>query len=49
VQLFSEYKFVFICGNHDMGLTKAICHEIPLVAGRAELAADSPVRSREEK
>jgi len=20
-------------GDHDMGLTKAVCHEIPLVAG----------------
>jgi len=29
-QLLSEYKDVFSCGDHDMGLTKTICHEIPL-------------------
>jgi len=32
-QLLSEYKDVFSCGDHDMGLAKAVCHEIPLVAG----------------
>jgi len=32
-QLLSEYKDVFSCGEHDMGLTKAVCHEIPLAAG----------------
>jgi len=32
-QLLSEYKDVFSCGDHDMGWAKAVCHEIPLVAG----------------
>jgi len=32
-QLLSEYKDVFSCGKHDMGPTKAVCHEIPLAAG----------------
>jgi len=32
-QLLFEYKDVFSCGEHDMGLTKAVCHEIPLAAG----------------
>jgi len=32
-QLLSEYKDVFSCGDHDMGLSKAVCHEIPLTAG----------------
>jgi len=32
-QLLSEYKGVFSCGDHDMGLTEAVCHEIPLAAG----------------
>jgi len=32
-QLLSEYKDLFSCGDHDMGLAKAVCHEIPLVAG----------------
>jgi len=32
-QLLSEYKDAFSCGDHDMGLTKAVCHEIPLAAG----------------
>jgi len=32
-QLLSEYKDVFSCGEHDMGLTKAVCHETPLAAG----------------
>jgi len=31
-QLLSKYKDVFSCGDHDMGLTEAVCHEIPLVA-----------------
>jgi len=30
VQLLSDYKDVFSCGGHDMGLAKAVCHEIPL-------------------
>jgi len=30
VQLLSEYKDEFSCSDHDMGLTKAVCHEIPL-------------------
>jgi len=29
-QLLSEYKDVFSCGDHDMGLAKAVYHEIPL-------------------
>jgi len=33
LQLLSEYKDVFSCGEHDMGLTKAVCHEIPLAVG----------------
>jgi len=32
-QLLSEYKDVFSCREHDMGLTKAVCHEISLAAG----------------
>jgi len=32
-QLLSEYKDVFSCGEHDMRLTKAVCHEIPQAAG----------------
>jgi len=32
-QLLSEYKDAFSCGDHEMGLTKAVCHEIPLAAG----------------
>jgi len=32
-QLLSEYKDVFSCSDHDMGLAKAVCHEIPLAAG----------------
>jgi len=32
-QLLSEYKDVLSCGDHDMGLTEAVCHEIPLAAG----------------
>jgi len=32
-QLLSEYKDVFSCGDYDMGLAKAVCHEIPLAAG----------------
>jgi len=31
-QLLSEYKDVFSCGEHDMGLTRAVCHEILLAA-----------------
>jgi len=31
--LLSEYKDVFSCDEHDMGLTKAACYEIPLAAG----------------
>jgi len=32
-QLLSEYKDVFSCGDHDMSLAKAVCHEIPLAEG----------------
>jgi len=32
-QLLFEYKDVLGCGDHDMGPTKAVCHEIPLMAG----------------
>jgi len=32
-QLFSEYKDMFSCGDHNMGMTKAVCHAIPLAAG----------------
>jgi len=32
-QLFSGCKDVFSCGDHDMGLAKAVCHEIPLAVG----------------
>jgi len=34
-QLLSEYKDVFSCGNHDMGVIKAVCHEILLATGTA--------------
>jgi len=33
VQLLPEYKNVFRHGDHDMGLPKAVYHEIPLAAG----------------
>jgi len=36
-QLLSEYKDVFSCGNHDMGLAKAVRHEIPLAVGTAPI------------
>jgi len=36
-QLLSEYKDVFSCGDHDMGLTKTVCHEISLAAGTAPI------------
>jgi len=32
-QLLLEYNDVFNCGDNDMGLTKVVCHEIPLAAG----------------
>jgi len=32
-KLLSEYNDVFSKGDHDMGLTQAVRHEIPLVAG----------------
>jgi len=32
-RLLCEYKDVFSSGNHDVGLTSAVRHEIPLVAG----------------
>jgi len=32
-QLLSEYKDLFSCSDHDMSPAKAVCHEIPLVAG----------------
>lgn len=32
-QLLSGYKDVFSRGDHDMGLTKAVCNEIPLAVG----------------
>jgi len=32
-QVLSEYKDVFSCSDHDMGLTRAACHEIHLAAG----------------
>jgi len=31
--LLCEYKDVFSSGDHDVGLTSAVRHEIPLVAG----------------
>jgi len=36
-QLLSEYKDVFSCGDHDVGLTKTVCHEILLAAGTAPI------------
>jgi len=36
-QLLSEYKDVFSRGDHDMGPAKALCQEIPLVAGRVTI------------
>jgi len=32
-RLLCEYKDVFSCGDHDVGLTSAVRHEILLVAG----------------
>jgi len=32
-QLLQEYNDLFSCGDNDMGLTKVVCHEIPLAAG----------------
>jgi len=32
-RLLCEYKDVFSSGNHDVGLTSAVRHEIPLAAG----------------
>jgi len=32
-QLLSEYKDMFSCSDHDMGLAKGVCHEIHLAAG----------------
>jgi len=32
-RLLCEYKDVFSSGDHDVGLTSAVCHEIPLAAG----------------
>jgi len=39
VQLLSEYKDVFSCGNHEMGLTKAVCQEILLAAGKGQFGS----------
>jgi len=36
-QLLSEYQDMFSCSDHDMGLTKPVCHEIPLAAGTAPI------------
>jgi len=36
-QLLSEYKDVVSCGDHDMGLAKAVCHEISQAAGTAPI------------
>jgi len=41
-QLLSEYKDVFSCGDHDMGLTEAVCHEIPLAAGTVPIRQPTP-------
>jgi len=32
-KLLREYNDVFSSGDHDEGLTRAVCHEIPLAAG----------------
>jgi len=32
-QLLREYGDVFSSGDHDVGLTNVVCHEIPLAAG----------------
>jgi len=40
MQLLSEYNDVFSCGDHDMGLAKAVCHEIPLAAGPEKLGPE---------
>jgi len=32
-RLFVDYSDVFSYGYEDMGLTKVVCHEIPLAAG----------------
>jgi len=36
-QLLFEYKDVFSCCDHDMGLTKAVFHKIPLAAGTVRI------------
>jgi len=36
-KLLREYKDVFSGGDHDMGLTSAVRHEIPLAAGTTPL------------
>jgi len=41
-QLLSEYKDVFSCGDHDMGLAKAVCHEISLVVETVPLLGSRP-------
>jgi len=33
LQSLSEHKDVFSSSDYDMGLTKAVCHEIPRAAG----------------
>jgi len=32
-KLLCVYKVVFSSGDHDLGLTQTVCHEIPLAAG----------------
>jgi len=39
--LLSKYRDVFSCGDHDMGLAKTVCHEIPLAAGMAPIRQPS--------
>jgi len=35
--LLREYRDMFSSGNHDLGLAKAVRHEIPLAAGMAPI------------
>jgi len=42
-KLLREYKGVFSSGNHDVGLTQAVRHEIPLAAGMIPIR--QPTRS----
>jgi len=48
-KLLSEYKDVLSCSDHDMGLTKAVCHEIPLAAETGPIRQPTRPVSPEKK